>query len=241
MRPRRHHPRQHLLTMVLNLIALVVLAGCAGPTAMGTGASTTTSVPQQATLSPSLLPPTATGSPMPGSRRTPTPAAYPTLTSAFDAGDTVELTSIHMINELEGWGFSSAAVWITRDGARTWRDVTPRAEPFREAGYEWYGGFVDANHAWLLYSTQWQPPLFSCITSDASVWYTTDGGQTWKTSQPLMHSLADMSCSASFNMTDTEMGWLSINGFYTGAGPHTTVEFFRTTDGGATWNAVEPR
>jgi len=241
MRLRRHHPIQHLLTMALNLIVLAVIAGCAGPTASGTSASKTTSVPRQATSSHSLLPPTATGSPVPVSPRTPTPAAYPTQTSAFDIGDTIELTSIHMMNETEGWGFSSAAVWITRDGTRTWRDVTPRAESFRETGYEWYGGFVDANHAWLLYSTQWRPPLFSCIASDASVWYTTDGGQTWKTSRPLMHSLADMSCSASFNMTDTETGWLSINGFYTGAGPHTTAEFFRTTDGGTTWNAVEPR
>ena len=50
-----------------------------------------------------------------------TPAATPTPTDT-----TLEITSIHVNNETDGWGIGESSVWITRDGGRNWRDVTPR-------------------------------------------------------------------------------------------------------------------
>ncbi len=153
-----------------------------------------------------------------------------------------ELTSIHMASETEGWGINKTIVMITRDGGQTWLDVTPSESLTGGKPIEVYGDFIDADHAWLLFSTELRNPLLntSCMKSNASVIYTVNGGQTWKASSPLMHELSQFPCAATVRMVDTRTGWLRILGWYTGAGGHVPTQYFHTTDGGATWKMLVP-
>jgi photosystem II stability/assembly factor-like uncharacterized protein len=72
----------------------------------------------------------------------------------------------------------------------------------------------------------------------AQVWTTSDGGQNWRGSAPLdMTGLLDgpvMGYRLAF--FDAQFGWMMVN---LGAGmSHHYIAFFRTTDGGATWERL---
>jgi photosystem II stability/assembly factor-like uncharacterized protein len=137
-----------------------------------------------------------------------------------------------MLSTTDGWGMSGPYILVTRDGGHTWREVTP-PEPF-PAGVkvEAFGAFPDAQAAWVIFS------LNSQISPGASVWYTSDSGQTWKASPPLLHNAYGDVVWAEFATLDARTGWLAIRGAWVGAGSHYNAQFFRTTDGGATWAAL---
>lgn len=239
MHLQHHCAGEHFINAALVLLGSALFTGCVASSDSAVETALIPTFPPQATWAPSIPRPTAATSPNPVPQRTPTLVAYPTQTSVFETGEMIELSSIHMASERDGWGTNNSAVWTTRDGGRTWRDVTPPAQYLPGTSYEWYGAFLDANHAWVVRAILRPPPDFGCIDTDASVWYTSNGGQTWEASQPLMHDLVGMSCRVSIKMIDAQAGWLIIDGWYTGAGPHTPSEFFHTTDGGATWNVAQ--
>jgi len=158
------------------------------------------------------------------------------LSSSTSTGSStdLELTSIHMINETDGWGLQESAVWITRDGGHVWCEVTPERELTDEEPFEVHGGFVDANHAWLIFEKidrEYDVPPIS------SVLFTKDGGETWRSSQPLDIDLGGLSPKISFVPTDNHTGWLRIGGF--GGGGVLVANQFRTTDGGETWDLCD--
>ncbi len=165
---------------------------------------------------------------------------YSTATPAIDGAAELELSAIHMMNKTDGRGINGDDVLLTRDGGQTWREASPpenTAAYAKEFGTRLYFEAVDADHAWLIYAPKPFQALHFCIPYNAQIWYTTDSGQTWAASQPLMHDLA-MDCRAAIHMNDTQNGWISINGWYTGAGPRTEFRLFQTMDGGKNWERI---
>ncbi len=184
-------------------------------------------------------PPIAYSTSTPSPQSTAPPTAPPSPTPAPTEEEILALGAIHMTSATDGWGKRGSSLFTTRDGGHTWRDVTPQ-KFISDDLYLVADEYHDENHAWVIYDPY--PGLqggSGCVAADASILYTIDGGESWNASHPLMHDLADMSCRASIDMTDTQKGWLSINGWYTAAGPHTEMQLFRTADGGNTWDAVE--
>ncbi len=161
--------------------------------------------------------------------------------SAYPAEVSFSLSSIHMFSETQGWGLLEGTVWITWDGGLTWRDVSPQKQNVDEQRYVAYGYFFDADRAWLIFATLGGESSFSGIAPDALVYSTSDGGQTWNTSPPLNYQLdITVPSNAEFSATDTQTGLLRVKGWGVSAGPKIYSQFFRTTDGGATWKSIKP-
>ncbi len=148
------------------------------------------------------------------------------------------LTEIEMINKTDGWGLQESTLWTTRDGGRTWSEVTPPDQSSESTRIETYSAFIDANHAWILYATKDRQPYHSCLAPNVSVWYTTDGGLTWHSSQTISHNFSDHRCDVNLIMTDNQTGWFRIEGYFAGV-KLTGTQFIHTTDGGMTWQEIE--
>ena len=58
------------------------------------------------------------------------------------------ITSLHMINELDGWAISESAVLRTPDGGSTWYTVSPQGAT--EFGYGTANTFLNAFQAWVM-------------------------------------------------------------------------------------------
>jgi hypothetical protein len=139
-----------------------------------------------------------------------------------------------MITTQVGWQGTSR----TTDGGTTWLDVSPPAMPSAGKG----GGdtcVLDATHAWVTVAISANN---TCPTGCAGpeidrlyVMSTTDGGATWRTSQPIPAS--GMSLGVEYDFFDTLHGWLLTDtGYYA---PHRyTRDLYATTDGGVHWNHV---
>ncbi len=158
--------------------------------------------------------------------------------SAHSSARGFKLTFINMIDAVDGWGLNNATIFTTQDGGKTWHDVTPLPEYRGDTSYRVTAGFLDADHAWVVYTTIGDGDPSCGISSDTSVLFTTDGGQNWKTSQPLEIMPSGLVCEASFNMIDTKTGWLRI--FERNGEDPVAVNYFRTIDGGLNWNPVIP-
>lgn len=150
-----------------------------------------------------------------------------------------ELTSIHMVNENDGWALNKTAVLITHDGGHTWDEVTPPEGEFETKRRGAYGGFFDANHAWILFTYDQTLAGATCssIYPDAGIWHTKDGGQTWEVSQSYSTEL-DYTCDVSFLMINPSTGWILINS--NPAANYYNMYFGRTMDGGESWDFREP-
>ncbi len=161
----------------------------------------------------------------------------------------LELTSVHMINEKDGWGIrdvswsNDADVFITKDGGNTWREVTPPEGQSETTRSGVIGDFYDAKHGWILFTYE---EGTSCrgIKSDLSVWYTSDGGQSWRISESFeveLNYVDDyINCDATLDMVDADTGWMQISNRAARSADQYNNYFYRTTDGGATWNLVTP-
>ncbi len=148
-----------------------------------------------------------------------------------------------MITDLDGWGISGPYILITRDGGKTWREVTP-PEPLPEGTLATaYGAFSDDLSAWVIYgfdSSGADDPhnAYFQIPAAASVWTTFKGGEEWIASPPLMHESYGDATWAEFASVDDSTGWMMVRGVYVGAGIHYVAQLFQTVDG-ITWSPLD--
>lgn len=158
----------------------------------------------------------------------------------FPPGQPIEITYIHMISSSEGWSIggingSSDHVFRTSDGGLIWRDVTPPepAPQNPEDKKEVTGFFKNNNFAWVIYFPQSGFPA----PEYAVVWYTQDGGTSWKASLPLDSSLfVEMFIPSDMQFIDNQNGWFLV---HMGAGMnHDYIALLASKDGGATWQVL---
>lgn len=159
----------------------------------------------------------------------PLPAAEP----RFKPGDGIDLDRIEMITRMEGWGISGSSVLITVDGGNTWREGTPPQSFPPGSEVTAYGAFLDIRNAWIIFATEGQ------ISSNASVWHTTDSGRTWTPGPALDHKAYGDTVWAEFSVLDADNLWLTMRGVYVGAGTHFDHHLFHSTDGGQTWASLD--
>lgn len=225
------------------LILSCVVAACS-PIATSTPIEPTTAVPTASPVGPALTgePPT-----LEPTETTPT-ALPPTATRAapantislLTANSAVTLTVINMQDLTTGWGIGQAVddpndhVLRTSDGGTTWQEVTPPQpyDPAESQGLQATAWFADADMAWVIYAER----NLALLNAEPIVWRTTDGGQTWEASTPLVAQEAESFWPSAFSFADAQNGWLMV---HAGAGMnHDYVFVYRTEDGGATWAEV---
>jgi photosystem II stability/assembly factor-like uncharacterized protein len=170
---------------------------------------------------------------------TPHPSPTPRLNTPLESGTGILLTSIQMFDSQNGWGFDSDYhILRTRNGGKTWQDVTP------PSGYYSPSGFfaLDADTAWATFTVG-----LYLNPQTAYVWHTEDGGDTWTRSQELRLDLdeqgepypSEFYLPQGMQFIDQQTGWLlaAVSYNMNSARPL----FFRTTDGGDTWKAINSR
>lgn len=182
------------------------------------------------------IPITKTPNPLTG---TPHPSPTPRLNTPLESGTGILLTSLRMFDSQNGWGFdSNYHILRTRNGGRTWQDVTP------PSGYYSPNGFfaLDAETAWATFTIG----LYT-NPQTAYVWRTEDGGGTWTRSQEINLDLDEQGepYSSEFYLPqgmqfiDRQTGWLLADVSYNMNSARPL--FFHTMDGGHTWRAINSR
>lgn len=167
----------------------------------------------------SLLPPLlfaacrAAGGP---AAREPFPGSFTAVASPAP----VSLRGIAAIDAATAWVSGQGGVFRTRDGGRTWRDVTPpgpRERDFRDVDV--VGSDPTGDTA-----------LVMVAGTPAEVWRTTDGGGTWT------RVLADGRTGAFFDAMafDGPFGALFADPL------DGVIQLWTTRDGGGTWQPVAP-
>src|SRR5512145_2533413 len=139
----------------------------------------------------------------------PAPVASPQPAVArHRPGDAIVLDRITMIDAQNGWAISGGDVLFTTDGARTWREVTPPETLPPESQVQAQGVFLDARHAWIIFSIDQQIPV------NTVVWRTEDGGHTWTVSAALEHQVFGEQVWAEGFALDADHIWLLVRGVY---------------------------
>jgi photosystem II stability/assembly factor-like uncharacterized protein len=167
---------------------------------------------------------------------TPHPSPTPRLNTPLEPGTGMLLTSIQMFDSQTGWGFDSDYhILRTRDGGKTWQDVTP------PSGYYSSSGFfaLDAHKAWATFTIG----LYSNPRA-AHVWRTENGGDTWARSQEIDLDLdergepyaSEFYLPQGMQFIDRQTGWLLSAVSYKMNSVGSL--FFQTTDGGNTWRTI---
>jgi formylglycine-generating enzyme required for sulfatase activity/photosystem II stability/assembly factor-like uncharacterized protein len=161
----------------------------------------------------------------------PTLAHQPTATAQLLPGSHFQLDEIHMVSQTEGWGISGGTLLVTVDGGQTWRDVTPSVSQADKI----YGAFLNRQTAWIIFS------FGGHIDYSLTIYFTTDGGQTWSTNQgpPLTTDVSGDSTWAEFAILDARNVWVMARGVQVGAGVHYRHKLFHTSDGGLTWTSLD--
>jgi photosystem II stability/assembly factor-like uncharacterized protein len=191
--------------------------------------------------------------------------AQPAGAPHYAPGDPVVLDEIHMLSTTEGWALSGPFVLVTGDDGETWRQASPPAalpegtwkagsgentletsdggetwEPASEPGYGYsgdqvsvHGAFLDARNAWVVYSTG------TYFDPETRVWRTSDGGRTWTPSQGFAPQVRGDTTWAEIFALDSEHLWLRACSAWVGAGQHYDCQFFRSSNGGLRWEALE--
>jgi photosystem II stability/assembly factor-like uncharacterized protein len=224
-------------------IAMAVFASaCAGPDLV---------TPTPVTVSPAfIVSPTFTPNPTsPVSSPTPVPVtvtSFPTLApfvpdgpviKPIPAGRGFEIRYIKMFDNLNGWAITT---WMdsadhllrTADGGWTWYDVTPPESPAVGPGMGKMAlpCFLDPLTAWVVYSNADD----SLPQQAATVWFTRDGGATWRAGQGIVPDQSwEFFAPAYIDFVDSRNGWLLVS---LGAGMnHVYSALYHTTDGGQNW------
>jgi photosystem II stability/assembly factor-like uncharacterized protein len=206
------------------IIVLLLASGCvpANP-ALAPGTPPASQItPLSATSAPptATIPPTQTRPPSP----TPAPSATPSLTPPASPASpslviTPTLTSLHMLDESNGWGLTYQRVLKTTDGGAAWMDVTPAG---LSQSASLLAFFLDLKTAWILAASGGD--FFNGM-----LFRTVDGGITW-TSVKVPFS------GGSLYFLDETHGW-DLFASDCGAGS-CGGSLYQSSDGGETWTEL---
>ena len=203
-----------LRKLLLLLLFVLTLAGCAAPASAGTPLPPgNTAAPGS---SPAITPtPPGTATAFPTATDTLAPPALPPLASPT-------LSRVDFKDTDNGWAIAvndSGYVTRTVNGGTTWWNATPAgAGPI---GYSANLFALDTNTAWLLVPGK---DFFSGM-----LYHTRDGGLNWS-SNPVPFG------SALLQFPDASTGRALVDRW--GRGGAEAVELFQTSDGGASWTSV---
>jgi hypothetical protein len=175
---------------------------------------------------------------------TPTPTANPTAGPIphLADGTALAVAYIDMIDAEQGWSIGGDAdsqsadhVLRTGDGGATWKDVTPPENTVVEpaTGRIAVGGFWDADNALVtFYSADLLLP-----PGEPAVWITSDGGETWRSSDPLdLSGWEDGYRVSDVFFININTAWVLI---HRGDDPAADrIALFQTLNGGNTWQRV---
>nr|BBH86951.1 hypothetical protein KTC_17020 [Thermosporothrix sp. COM3] len=189
---------------LLKLFALVLLTGLL--VACG---STSTTQNAEATGTTTPDKPTETSS-TPAQTKT-SPTANSSQTTTHDP-----LTSIRMVDKLNGWALSKQGILKTTDGGQHWQSVTPSNITAHYTGAR--GAFLDNQNAWVATVQQQNGTI--------TILHTTDGGQHWQNSQIQQQGIESIDMP---HFVNANTGWLEVMGS-PGAGSQ-GVYIYHTTDG----------
>jgi len=212
------------------ILILLIASGCAPANPVLAPATPlvtdTIVVPTDTVVEPTTAaPPTpvpSTQTPAPTLTAFPTEAPSATPAAALPGASLVitpTLTSLHMLDENQGWGLTGQNVLQTLDGGSHWIDVTPPGfgGPAAPTGF-----FLDVKTAWVL------GPNGQDFSS-GMLYRTTDAGKTWA-------SVKVPFSGASLDFPDEKNGW-ALFASDCGAGS-CGGSLFRSTDGGDTWTEL---
>ena len=239
-----------IVILLLALLAACNLIGSSGTPAVVIPATLPATLVKatQAPATPNLpptqaatatFPPVITATPLPATATSVTKAtsvANPTIVPT--KGTPVKLINIHMADTNTGWSIGQLPnattddILRTSDGGKTWKAVTP-PEP-NLPGKRTVAYFLDATHAWVTYAKL----PGGTLPTTFSVWRTTDGGATWKSSSTSLSGISNMEgfTTSQVAFQDANNGWLMS---VVGAGmSHTYIAVFKTSDGGGTWSLI---
>jgi photosystem II stability/assembly factor-like uncharacterized protein len=199
--------RTFRMAMAVVFVGVMGLAAACTPGATATPGDLT-ALPEEPTLSPDALT-------LPVDTPVPPELSAPVV-------EHPQLTSFHMLNELDGWGITESAVVRTNDGGTTWHDVTPPGNPF--LGYGASGSFLSAGRAILVAPDQSDP------IRSGTLYTTQDGGESW-TSQAIPFGASQLQF-----FDDMQNGWAMVS-LGVGAGSN-AIAIYTTTDSGKDWKQV---
>ena len=228
--------------LIICFVVILVGWGCrlvTPPAAKSPTAQATLALQPSETAPATELPANQAPSPSPSQAITPsqTPTQAAPILAPLNGGLTI--SAIHMFSADSGWGIGSAGgasdrILKTADGGNSWREVTPPepalagSQPLTALGY-----FQDLETAWVIYYNHAAPGL----PSQAVVWRTQDGGQSWQASQSLdLSGLVETFAPSHLQFIDAQTGWLLV---HIGVGMnHDYVALYKTGDGGSTWSRL---
>ena len=128
------------------------------------------------------------------------------------------ITSLRMLNELDGWAIADNAILRTTDGSSSWYNVSPQG--VTAFGFGTGHTFLNASQAWVLVTDASDP------AGSGLLYRTDDGGLTW-TVYPVPFGGGDLT------FIDESHGWM-MAALGAGAGSM-AVAIYKTDDGGSTW------
>lgn len=128
--------------------------------------------------------------------------------------------SVHFVDREHGWSLDGGFLWKTADAGKTWRKIPLMlvAPGVKERGGPWDIYFIDEDHGWIVTGERENDARDGA--KEASIFYTSDGGETWRE----IARLKDHFLWAVFFLSD-KVGWVG----------GTEGSFLETTDGGKTW------
>lgn len=136
-----------------------------------------------------------------------------------------ERGTLHITSLSCGWAITEENVLSTRNGGKTWDDVTPKG----------WGTLADTIGAFRGNRMAWIAGL-KRETSSLTVFRTRDGGRTWLSSNVDLPTAGEPAVPTSLDFPDEKIGWLLISAG-AGAGSNRVI-VLKTGDGGSTWQLV---